>query len=112
MLFRSMLTYISALRILVKTCEYKDLQDEMVRDRVVCGIRSDTVRKQMLKESTLTLARAVELCKVHEVSDRHTKEISDNGQKDVHAFSKSSSTHHRKSSGRGKAKPPINCCRN
>ena len=84
----TMLTYISSLRILVKPCKYGDLADEMVRDRIVCGIKSDTVRKQLLKEATLTLTKAVEICKVHEVSLQHTREINDkaNNSKEVNAI--------------------------
>ena len=46
--------YLSALRILANSCEYGELKDELIRDKIVCGIKSDNTRKQLLKESTLT----------------------------------------------------------
>ena len=43
-------SYIASLRILASSCEFGDLQDELIRDRLVCGLKSNVVRKQLLKE--------------------------------------------------------------
>ena len=40
--------------------------DELIRDRIVCGIHSDRVRKHLLYESKLTLESAVTVCKSNE----------------------------------------------
>ena len=58
-------SYVANLRILANTCEYKDLKDDLIRDRLVCGIRSDNVRKQLLKEKDLTLFKAIQICQLN-----------------------------------------------
>ena len=48
--------YITALYALVKTCDYKaDQQDEMLRDRLVVGIRNKAVSDKLQLEAGLTL---------------------------------------------------------
>ena len=39
--------YITALYSLVKTCEYKEMQDEMLRDRLVVGIRDKAMSEKL-----------------------------------------------------------------
>ena len=34
--------YVSALKTLAKTCEFKDLESGLIRDRIVCGIRDQS----------------------------------------------------------------------
>ena len=47
--------YVTDLRILSKSCEYGDLADSLLRDRLVCGVKKDTVRSRLLRETDLTL---------------------------------------------------------
>ena len=54
--------FITALKILADTCECGTLKDSLIRDRIVCGVSSDALRKQLLKERDLTLHKAVQLC--------------------------------------------------
>lgn len=46
----SIQSYVADLRILASTCEYGALKDDLIRDKIVCGVASNTVRKQLLKE--------------------------------------------------------------
>ena len=69
-------SYVADLRILASTCEYGQLNDEFIRDRIVCGIFSDRVRKQLLKERDLNLNRAIHICQVNELSEKHNRELS------------------------------------
>ena len=50
--------YITALYSLVKTCEYKELQDEMLRDRLVVGIRDKAMSEKLQLQAYLTLESA------------------------------------------------------
>ena len=68
-------SYITALRILASSCEFGELNDELIRDRLVCGIRSNVVRKQLLKESQLNLCKAIQMCTIHEVSEAHNEKF-------------------------------------
>ena len=75
--------FITALKILADTCEFGTLKDSLIRDRIVCWVSSDALRKQLLKERDLTLHKAVQLCQIHESAERYSKEVSD--QQEVNA---------------------------
>lgn len=68
--------YVSTLRNQAKTCNFGALQDELIRDRLVCGISSDSVRRALLKETDLTLAKAIRICQISELTEQHSKALS------------------------------------
>lgn len=43
--------YVSTLRNQAKNCNFGVLENELIRDRLVCGISSDSVRRALLKET-------------------------------------------------------------
>ena len=47
--------YATALRTLAETCEFGSLKEDLIRDRLVCGIRDNSLRKKLLQEPKLTL---------------------------------------------------------
>ena len=59
--------YITELRLLAKNCRFGDLQDELIRDRIICGINSERLQARLLREEALTLEKATSLCK----ADQH-----------------------------------------
>ena len=67
--------YVSDLRNKVKTCRFGNLQDELVKDRLVTGIHNDSVRKILLRNSELTLIKAIEICQIHEITEQRTKTL-------------------------------------
>lgn len=71
----SVQSYVSTLKIMAKKCEFGALNDELIRDRLVCGIHSDPVRAQLLKEKKLTLNSAIEICMLHEQSEKGNREL-------------------------------------
>ena len=50
--------YITVLYSLVESCEYGELRDEMIRDRLVVGIRNATLSQRLQLDSELTLEKA------------------------------------------------------
>ena len=50
-----MQAFISTLRGLAETCEFGAFLDEALRDRIVCGMRSTTIRNKLLTEENLNL---------------------------------------------------------
>ena len=56
---KSVEQYITALHHLVETCEYGDLRDEMLRDRLVWGIRDSTTSQKLQMDPGLTSEKAV-----------------------------------------------------
>ena len=68
--------YITDLKKLATTCEYGNLKDDLIRDRLVCGVNNESIRRQMLKEADLTLQRAIQLCQIDELTNERLKEMS------------------------------------
>ena len=59
--------YRTALRKLSQTCEFQTITpEELLRDRLLFGIRDDKVRERLLRESNLTLAKTDKICRAAE----------------------------------------------
>ena len=71
-------SFVADLRILANTCEFGVLKDELIHDKIVCGVSSGHVQKQLLKERDLTLDRALDIGIANELSDRNNIELSSN----------------------------------
>ena len=71
----SVAAYVAELRAIAKTCDYGDTLEEMLRDRLVCGIGNDKIQEQLLSEPDLTLQRALELAQGIETAARNVKEL-------------------------------------
>ena len=108
--------YVTELRKLARNCEFGELHDSIIRDRIVCGIRSNEVRKRLLREKDLNLERAVEMCKSSEITENQAKNIVvDQDDREVHDVKDDSKKPPGKWRGaRGKhkqTKKPFNCKR-
>jgi hypothetical protein len=56
-------------------CEFGNLQDEMIRDRLVIGIWSDDTRKILLRQTNLTLDKTINICQIYESSEKDSQAI-------------------------------------
>ena len=63
-------------------CEFADLKDGLIRDRIVCAINNDTERARLLRKSELSLETCIYICVAAEISTAHLKVSSD--EKVVH----------------------------
>ncbi|GCB72888.1 hypothetical protein scyTo_0002238 [Scyliorhinus torazame] len=59
-------SFVTHLHILAQSCNYDSMADSMIRDQIVFGIHSDSLRQQLLTVKQLTLSVAIETCIVHE----------------------------------------------
>ena len=55
------------------------LEDELIRDRVVCGILSERVQQRLLREQDLTLDKAMSICQAEEESQKQMKLLGEEG---------------------------------
>jgi hypothetical protein len=56
-------------KILSKNCNFcQDCHNSLVRDRIVAGIRDDSLRKKLLAEPKLTLKKAEDICRANETA--------------------------------------------
>ncbi|XP_047989864.1 uncharacterized protein LOC125229128 [Leguminivora glycinivorella] len=80
--------YVTALKILAQQCEFKDLEESLMRDRIVCGVASGKVRDRLLRAEELTLEKAVKIAQANEMSHEEKRQI-EGSSKDVVASSSS-----------------------
>ncbi len=71
----SVAEFVSELRSLAKFCNFGTSLNEMLRDRLVCGIQNSHIQKRLLGEKTLTFARALELSQGLETASKNVKEL-------------------------------------
>ena len=68
--------FVAELKTLVKTCEFDKLTpDQLVRDRIVCGVRSNRLRETLLNKRDLTLGKAIQTGQVAELTSEHSKTL-------------------------------------
>ena len=63
------------LRRLTTHCEFRAFLDEALGDRLVCGLRNETIQKKLITEFDLTLARAVQLSVGMEAAEKNAKAL-------------------------------------
>ncbi|CAG4931717.1 unnamed protein product [Colias eurytheme] len=56
-------------------CEFNNLLDEMIKDKIVFGIRSNQVREKLLTEENLDLTKAITICKTSEQASKQLDEF-------------------------------------
>ena len=59
-------------RRLASHCEFGQFLDEVLRDRLVCGLRNDTTQKRLLSEADLTLVKAVQIASSMESAEKQS----------------------------------------
>lgn len=55
--------FVADLRKLAKSCAFEHLEDSLIRDRIIIGIRDDPTRRRLLQQKNVTLADAIDACK-------------------------------------------------
>ena len=97
-------SYYTELRNTVKDCEFGSLEENLLRDRLVCGIIDEIVREKLLQVEDLTLEKCVDKCRLFESSAKQLKTLgSSQPEPDAHALRKmklSSKTGQRHTSGK------------
>ena len=71
----SVAEYVAGLRRLTRHCEFGAYFDDTLRDRFVCGLRSETIQKKLLTEMDLTFQRAVEIAHTMETAARNARKL-------------------------------------
>ena len=53
--------YVAALRKLAERCEYGGNLEEMLWDRLVCGLTNDLIQRRLLTDTTLDFDKALNI---------------------------------------------------
>lgn len=72
----SVATFVAGLRKLSEHCEFKDVLEDMIRDRLVCGINNDKIQRRLLSEPELSYKKAVELAIALELATKNVEDLS------------------------------------
>ena len=73
------------LRLLARNCEFENINsDEILRDRILLGMRDVVVRKKLLMKPKITLQDVLLACRTEELSNRHVKALHEESE-NVHA---------------------------
>ena len=99
--------YVTVLRRLVKNCSYGNpqVEERILRDRVVAGVTNEAVRQKFLQEQALTLRKCIDIARVHETSTVQAKLM---GEDQIHKVTEKKKSHghsgggHKSGSGKHK----------
>ena len=69
--------FLTRIKNLSTTCEFADVKDSLIRDRIVSGITDNFTRERLLAKKGLELSTAVEMCRTSELAKQHLKTLND-----------------------------------
>ena len=72
---QSVSQFIAELRHIAQHCDYGETLNDMLRDRLVCGINDDRIQRRLLSESSLKFERAWEIAQAMELAAKNAKDI-------------------------------------
>ena len=67
--------FVAELRKLSEHCAFGSTLNDMLRDRLVCGISDQRIQRRLLAESDLSFDKALELSLAAEAAERNTREL-------------------------------------
>ncbi|XP_061170579.1 uncharacterized protein K02A2.6-like [Saccostrea echinata] len=67
--------YVTDLKNKAIQCEFGNLKDSMIRDRLVCGIANEACRARLLREADLSLKKCIDICRASEISEQQLKTL-------------------------------------
>lgn len=70
--------YVCELKKLSADCEFGDFLKEALRDRLVCGLKSEAIQKKLLSEAKLDFDGAVRIATAMEIADKDTQSFAGN----------------------------------
>ncbi|XP_061151222.1 uncharacterized protein K02A2.6-like [Syngnathus typhle] len=72
----SVTQFVAGLRKLAEHCEFRDVLNDTLRDRLVCGLRNEAAQKRLLTESDLTLEKAINISVTMEMAKKEAQQLS------------------------------------
>ena len=70
---RSFDIFVTDLRRKAEYCDFGAIKDSLIRDQIVVGINDPKLRQRLLRETDLTLEKAIKLCRITEQSQAQSK---------------------------------------
>ena len=83
--------FITELKKISSECEFETLHDSLIKDMIACGKNDNSLRERLLRQSELTLPKAISAGHAAEKTRKHAREIlKSNETIDLHKISKHS----------------------
>ena len=67
--------YVAALWKLTEFCEFGEMLEDMLQDRLACGINNSRIQQRLLAKSKLTFQKALEIAQAMELADHDAKDL-------------------------------------
>ena len=67
--------YVAELRKMSEHCNFGGPLDDMIRDRLVCGVNNDRIQRRLLTEPELTYQKAVDIALAFESTAKHVQDL-------------------------------------
>ena len=74
--------YVADLRHLSEHCNYGASLENMLRDRIVCGINDESIQRKLLSESNLTFQTAFDTAQGMETAQKHVSDLRNDSETD------------------------------
>ena len=98
--------FLGDVRRLARSCAFAAVEESMIRDRIVVGIREDSTRHKLLQVRDLTLEKAIDICRASEAAGRQMKAMSGTDQVQTLHASKRSTRGRGHGRDRSESRPP------
>ena len=67
--------YVAELRHIAEHCKYGTSLEDMLRDRLVCGVQDDKIQRHLLAETELPFTKALQLATAMELADKNAADL-------------------------------------
>ena len=67
--------YVAALRKAAENCEFGAMLEDMLRNRLVCGVRTQNIQRKLLEKADLTLNTAISSACLMEIATAQAAEL-------------------------------------
>lgn len=76
-------SYVTELRDLSSTCDFGDLTDSLIKDRIILGIKDLSIKDRLLRTKDLMLSKALEICRTAQITKSQLEGICSNSHSSV-----------------------------
>ena len=98
----SISAYVNYLRQQAKQCNFADILEDMLRDRLVCGVNNESIQRRLFAEPDSTFKKAVDIALAEEAVAKQTNDITSSTAHTVNVIG-------RKANHRIQLKPCFRC---
>ena len=76
----SVVEFVAELKKLLEHCQFNATLEDMLRDRLVCGIRDSRTQERLLSEPDLSFKKAYDICMATEMAEKNARDLQPKSQ--------------------------------